>query len=52
MKILIAEDDIVSRRVLEAVLIKQGYEIIVTEDGAEAWEALQREDAPPLAILD
>lgn len=52
MRILIAEDDMVSRRVLDAALVKQGYEVIVTEDGTGAWEALQREDAPPLAILD
>lgn len=52
MKILIAEDDPVSRRVLEATLGKWGHELVVTSDGAEAWAALEREDAPPLAILD
>jgi sigma-B regulation protein RsbU (phosphoserine phosphatase) len=52
MRILIAEDDPVSRRVLEAMLAHWGYEVIVTSDGAEAWEILQRPDAPPLAILD
>lgn len=52
MKILIAEDDPVSRRLLEAKLIKWGYEVLVTCDGGEAWTALQEEDAPRLAILD
>ena len=52
MKILIAEDDMVSRRLLEATLIKWGYGVVVTCDGAEAWEALQSADAPPLAIVD
>ena len=52
MKILIAEDDMVSRRLLEATLIKWGYEVVVTCDGTAAWEILQRTDAPPLAILD
>ena len=52
MKILIAEDDAVSRRVLEATLNKFGYEVIVAADGAEAWKLLQHEDAPRLAILD
>jgi len=51
MRILIAEDDPVSRRVLEATLAKSGYEITVTTDGREAWEALQR-DPPAIAILD
>ncbi len=52
MKILIAEDDPVSRRVLEASLRKWGYDVIVTCDGIEAWQALQHKDAPTLAILD
>ncbi len=52
MRILIAEDDMVSRRVLEVTLQKWGHEVVVTCDGAEAWTALQREDAPSLAILD
>jgi CheY-like chemotaxis protein len=37
---------------LEAALTKWGYEVVLTRDGAEAWEMLQREDAPQLAILD
>ena len=52
MKILIAEDDSVSRRVLEVTLVKWGYEVIVAGDGEEALAALQSADAPPLAILD
>ena len=52
MKVLIAEDDTVSRRLLEAMLTRWGYEVAVTRDGAEAWEALQEPDAPVLAILD
>ncbi len=52
MKILIAEDDAVSRRVLEATLHKFGHEVEAAPDGAEAWAALQRDDAPSLAILD
>lgn len=52
MRILIAEDDPVSRRLLEAKLVKWGYDVIVTSDGDEAWEALRATDAPRLAILD
>ena len=52
MRILIAEDDPVSRRLLEAKLVKWGYEVVVTRDGNEAWQALQTEDAPRIAILD
>jgi len=52
MKILIAEDDITSRELLKHMLVKWGYEVAVTKDGNEAWEALQAKDAPRLAILD
>lgn len=52
MKVLIAEDDMVSRRLLEATLSRWGYEVVVTHDGLEAWHVLQTTDAPPLAILD
>jgi two-component system cell cycle response regulator len=52
VKILIADDSIVSRHLLEATLRKWGYEVMVACDGAEALELLQREDAPALIILD
>jgi sigma-B regulation protein RsbU (phosphoserine phosphatase) len=52
MKILIAEDDLTSRTALTAVLKKQGHEVAATVNGAEAWEAMQKPDAPKLAILD
>jgi phosphoserine phosphatase RsbU/P len=52
MKVLIAEDDPVSRRLLQAALIKWGYEVTVTSNGKEAWQALQAPDAPSLLILD
>ena len=52
MKILIAEDDAISRRLLETILRKWGYEVVVAHDGSQAWEELQKEDSPRLAILD
>jgi sigma-B regulation protein RsbU (phosphoserine phosphatase) len=52
MKILIADDDKVSRTVLEKVLRGWGHEIIGASDGLQAWSILSRDDAPPLAILD
>ena len=52
MQILIAEDDLVSRRALEATLQKWGYEVRTVEDGAAAWRVLQEDQAPPMAILD
>lgn len=52
MRILIAEDDATSRRILEAVLSKWGYEVESEVDGNEAWKKLQDADAPKLVILD
>lgn len=52
MRILIAEDEAVSRRVLEGFVAKWGYEILAVENGEQAWNALQEENAPQLAVLD
>jgi two-component system cell cycle response regulator len=52
MKILIAEDDPVSRRVLEANLVEWGYDVMIASDGSEAWELLQKPGAPNLVISD
>jgi DNA-binding response OmpR family regulator len=52
MKVLIAEDDAVSRVMLESILHDWGYDIVTAGDGLEAWDALQPPDAPRLAIVD
>ena len=52
IRILIADDSLVSRHLLEATLKNWGYEVVVACDGTEAWSVLQRDDAPALAILD
>jgi DNA-binding response OmpR family regulator len=52
MRILIAEDDRISRRLLERKLGSWGYEVVSCTNGAEAWQALHREGAPSLAILN
>jgi len=52
MRILIAEDDLVSRKMLEATLSRWGYEVVVTCDGQNALQVLTAPDAPRVAILD
>src|SRR5436853_1087543 len=52
MRVLIAEDDAVSRLLLESVLRDWGYDVVVAVDGDEAWAALGEPSAPRLAILD
>src|SRR5256885_11205936 len=42
MKILIAEDDRDSRELLSWILGKLGYQVVVTVNGKEAWEAFRR----------
>jgi diguanylate cyclase (GGDEF)-like protein len=52
MRVLIAEDDPVSRRLLQATLTRWGYEVTVCVNGMEAWQVLEKDDPPKLAILD
>ncbi|MBD3168540.1 MAG: response regulator [candidate division Zixibacteria bacterium] len=52
MKILIAEDEPVSRKILERNLLKWGYEVIVACDGNEALRHLENDRDLNLAILD
>lgn len=51
MKVLIADDDPVSRRLLRAHLERWGHEVTEAEDGAEAWRLFQAE-AFPLVVSD
>ncbi|MBI5800304.1 MAG: response regulator [Verrucomicrobia bacterium] len=52
MKILLADDDEISRKIIASFLARFGYEAVVVQNGAEAWEILQTPLAPPLAICD
>ena len=55
MRILVAEDDPVTRRILEATLSKLGWDVIPAPDGDAAWRILQNlegRNAPELAVLD
>jgi len=52
LRILVAEDNIVSRRTLEKRLTKWGYEVVQATNGRDALQLLEKEDGPRLAILD
>lgn len=41
MRVLIAEDDAVSRKVVKKAVEKLGHECVEARDGLEAWEAYQ-----------
>ncbi|MGB8523222.1 MAG: diguanylate cyclase, partial [Candidatus Acidiferrales bacterium] len=51
-QIVIAEDDPISRRLLEVLLTRSGYQVSVAANGTEALELLEQVDAPRLAVLD
>jgi sigma-B regulation protein RsbU (phosphoserine phosphatase) len=44
-RILIAEDDPISARILEAALTRFGYEPVIASDGVEAWDKFNQEPA-------
>src|SRR6516225_6785566 len=46
VKILIVEDDRISACILRHQLEQQGYEVVMTENGKEAWEHLCAEPMP------
>jgi len=52
LRVLEAEDDSITRRLLESHLIKWGHDVVIRVDGGEAWDILTRDDGPKLAILD
>jgi len=52
VRILIADDEPISRRMMEKILTQSGYEVTTVADGEAALEALTSKDAPRLALLD
>jgi two-component system cell cycle response regulator len=52
MKILIADDEPVSRRLLEGTLTRLGHEVLAVGDGTQAVNTLLESDGPRMAILD
>lgn len=52
MKVLIAEDDPISRKLLQANLKAMSHEVIAAEDGSEATQMLSDHPEVRLAILD
>jgi diguanylate cyclase (GGDEF)-like protein len=52
MKVLVADDSSISRRILADKLKKWGFEVILASDGTEALAVLQGKTLPSIAILD
>jgi len=52
MRVLAAEDNPVFQSMLRTLLRKWGYEAVMAQNGNEAWQILESDDAPRLAVLD
>ena len=52
MKVLIADDEPMSLRILQAQLTRAGFEVVTASDGVAAINVLAAPDAPQLAIMD
>jgi sigma-B regulation protein RsbU (phosphoserine phosphatase) len=52
MRILIADDEPLSRSMLLRVLNSWGHEVIDVKDGSEAWDVLRSGTGPQMALLD
>ncbi len=52
MKVLVADDDPVSLRLLQMSLMNAGYAVITSSNGNEALRLLEQKDGPELAVLD
>jgi len=51
-RVLVADDEPVSRTVVGAMLKKAGYEVSFASDGEQAWQQLSGPTPPPIALLD
>jgi len=52
VKLLVADDSKVSRAMLSAITKSWGYEVILAEDGEQAWQIMQEDNAPKILLLD
>ena len=52
MRILVVDDDSVTRLALQSLFKRRGLEVIATTEGEQAYQILAQEDAPRIAIID
>ena len=52
LRVLVADDEPVSRTVVAAILRKGGYPVQLATDGEQAWRILQQPDPPALVVMD
>ena len=52
MRILVADDDPLSLHMVVYRMRQWGYEVVTCSDGNQAWDILQADQPPNIAILD
>ncbi|HVQ30620.1 MAG TPA: diguanylate cyclase [Vicinamibacteria bacterium] len=52
LRVLVADDDLFSRSLLQEHLTRWGYEVVPAANGQDALDILERDNAPQLAIVD
>lgn len=52
MRILVADDDLISLMALEKSLTEMGYEVVAAKNGLEAWEKIVSDPSIQIIILD
>ncbi|HEX6163255.1 MAG TPA: response regulator [Vicinamibacterales bacterium] len=52
LQVLVADDEAVSRTVVGAMLKKAGYPVVFAPDGQQAFQTLDSDDPPAIALLD
>jgi len=52
VKILIADDDLTIRTILQTIVTEWGFQACLAEDGEAAWDILQQDDPPHILLVD
>jgi CheY-like chemotaxis protein len=52
MNVLVVEDEKFSRTILISMVERWGYTPLIAENGSQAWDILQKADAPEMVLLD
>lgn len=52
LRVLVADDELTSRLIATKLIAGFGYHVITADDGYQAWQALNKDDPPRLAVLD
>lgn len=52
LKVLLADDDPVSLKILQMALRPEGYEITAVSNGSDAWRLIEDSNPPAIAVID